>query len=208
MSCSLFLCQHPRLSLGLFPLQSIRTLATSHHMNSLDFLSKKRRSVFNRFPRVLLLAFLFCTVVPTPAAPEIIGTVDTVFHLLSRDDDIVVEAFDDPDIPGVACYLSRARKGGVKGMLGVAEDTSDASIECLCTDGIVVPERIRSGKADGELVFKKGTSLVFKSMQVVRFYDKKRDVIVYLVYSDKMVEGSPKNSVTCVKVPAKRKEKP
>lgn len=172
-------------------------------MNSLNFLKTKRHPVFGRFSRTVLLAFLFCAVVPTAATPEVIGTVDTVFHMFSRDDDIVVEAFDDPDIPGVACYLSRARKGGVKGMLGVAEDTSDASIECLCTNDIVVPERIKSGKADGELVFKKGTSLIFKSMQVVRFYDQKRDVIIYLVYSDRVVEGSPKNSVTCVRVPAK-----
>jgi CreA protein len=172
-------------------------------MKSLDFLKTKRRPFFSRFFRVLPLALLLCAVAPTAATSEVIGTVDTVFRLLSRDDDIVVEAFDDPDIPGVSCYLSRARKGGVKGMLGVAEDTSDASIECLCTDDIVVPERIRSGKADGERVFKKGTSLIFKSMQVVRFYDQKRDVIIYLVYSDRVVEGSPKNSVTCVKVPTK-----
>jgi CreA protein len=126
--------------------------------------------------------------------------VDTVFHMLSRDDDIVVEAFDDPDIQGVTCYLSRARKGGVKGMLGVAEDPSDASIECVRTGPITVPEDIRSGKRDGERVFKKSTSLIFKSMQVIRFYDKKRNVLVYMVYSDRVVEGSPKNSVACVKV--------
>ena len=77
----------------------------------------------------------------------------------------------------------------------------DASIECLCTEeSIAVPERIRSGKADGERVFKKDTSLIFKSMQVVRFYDKKRNVLVYMVYSDKLVDGSPKNSITVVKV--------
>lgn len=141
-----------------------------------------------------------CAVVPSPVASEVIGTVDTVFHMFTRDDDIVVEAFDDPDIAGVTCYLSRARKGGLKGMMGVAEDPSDASIECICTGDITVPEDIRSGKEDGERVFKKGTSLIFKSMQVVRFYDKKRDVIVYMVYSDRVVEGSPKNSITCVKV--------
>ena len=100
-------------------------------MNSLDFLKTKRRPFSSQFTRVLVLAFLFCVVAPAPATSEVIGSVDTVFHLFSRDDDIVVEAFDDPDIPGVSCYLSRARKGGVKGMLGVAEDTSDGSIECL-----------------------------------------------------------------------------
>ena len=172
-------------------------------MDSLNFLKTKKRPVTSRICRAFALAFLLCAVVPTPATSEVIGSVDTVFHLFSRDDDIVVEAFDDPDIPGVSCYLSRARKGGVKGMLGVAEDTSDASIECLCTDEITVPEKIRSGKADGQLVFKKDTSLIFKSMQVVRFYDPKRDVIIYMVYSDRVVEGSPKNSVTCVKVPTR-----
>ncbi len=169
-------------------------------MKNFAFTHKKRRSTFGQFSRMLLLAFLLCAVYPSPVASEIIGTVDTVFHMFTRDDDIVVEAFDDPDVSGVTCYLSRARKGGVKGMIGVAEDTSDASIECIGTGPMEVPDNVKSGKKDGEVVFKKGTSLIFKSMQVVRFYDRKRDVLIYLVYSDKVVEGSPKNSVTCVKV--------
>lgn len=169
-------------------------------MVSLDFLSKKRRSPIGQLSRVFMLAFVFCMLAPAPASPEVIGTVDTVFHMFSRDDDIVVEAFDDPRVPGVTCYLSRARKGGVKGMLGVAEDPSDASIECVRTGPITLPEDVKSGKRDGEKVFKKGTSLVFKSIQVVRFYDKKRNVLVYMVYSDRVVEGSPKNSLTVVRV--------
>lgn len=169
-------------------------------MRNLDFLKKNRRPFPGRLPGMLMLAFLFCAATPLPVASEVIGTVDTVFHMFSRDDDIVVEAFDDPDIPGVTCYLSRARKGGIKGMVGVAEDPSDASIMCLATGDVSVPDRVRNGKADGVEVFKKSTSLVFKSMQVVRFYDRKRQVLVYMVYSDRVVEGSPKNSVTCVKV--------
>lgn len=165
-----------------------------------QYLSKKSSSTLGHFSRVLLLALVLCAVVPAPVASEVIGTVDTVFHMFSRDDDIVVEAFDDPDVSGVTCYLSRARKGGVKGMIGVAEDPSDASIECVRTGPIKVSDKIKNGKADGQRVFKKGTSLIFKSMQVVRFYDKKRDVLIYMVYSDKVVEGSPKNSVTVVKV--------
>ncbi|WP_422393766.1 CreA family protein [Pseudodesulfovibrio cashew] len=136
----------------------------------------------------------------SPVASETIGSVDTVFHMFSRDDDIVLEAFDDPEVSGVTCYLSRARKGGVKGMIGVAEDPSDASLECIRTGPIKVPEDVKNGKRDGKRLFKKNTSLVFKSMQVVRFYDKKRNVLVYMVYSDKLVEGSPKNSVSAVKV--------
>lgn len=169
-------------------------------MNSLDFLKKKRRGAFGQFSRALVLAIVMCGLVPSPVASEMIGSVDTVFHMFSRDDDIVVEAFEDPDVSGVTCYLSRARKGGIKGMVGVAEDTSDASLMCVQTGPISVPNDIKEGKEQGERVFKKDTSLIFKSMQVVRFYDAKRDVLIYMVYSDKVVEGSPKNSVTCVKV--------
>lgn len=169
-------------------------------MSTLDFLKTRRKRRRTGTIRTLLLALLLCAAFPAPVASEVIGSVDTVFHMFSRDDDIVLEAFDDPDVDGVTCYLSRARKGGVKGMIGVAEDPSDASIMCLATGDIHVPERVKNGKSDGEKVFKKGTSLVFKSMQVVRFYDQKRDVLVYMVYSDRIVEGSPKNSITCVKV--------
>ncbi len=193
-------CQEAAICHQPPPLQSSPTLATYESMNSLDFIKKKRHSFIRRFSRVLLLALILCTLTPSPVASETIGTVDTVFHMFSRDDDIIVEAFEDPDVTGVTCYLSRARKGGVKGMIGVAEDSSDASIECIRTGPITVSDKIKQGKREGERVFKKDTSLIFKSMQVVRFYDQKRDVLIYMVYSDKIVEGSPKNSITCVKV--------
>ncbi|HHH40114.1 MAG TPA: protein CreA [Sedimenticola sp.] len=134
------------------------------------------------------------------ALAEEIGSVDTRFKWLGPDDKIVVEVFDDPQIPGVACYLSRAKTGGFKGAIGVAEDTSDASIACRQIGPIQLPDRVRSGKDDGEEVFRKRTSLVFKSMQVVRFYDRKRHVLVYLTYSDRVIEGSPKNSISVVPV--------
>lgn len=131
------------------------------------------------------------------AEGEIIGTVDTNFRLLSRDDDIVIEAFDDPKIKGVVCHLSRARKGGVKGMVGLAEDTSDASIACRQIGPIKLD---KTKLKDGENVFTKNTSLVFKTMQVVRFLDRKRNVLIYLVYSDRLVEGSPKNAISTVPI--------
>ena len=132
----------------------------------------------------------------TPARAEEIGSVSTVLKLVGPNDKIVVEAFDDPKVDGVTCYLSRAKRGGLKGGLGVAEDTSDASIACRQ----VGPIRITAPIADGEVVFKKDTSLLFKTMQVVRFLDRKRNVLVYLVYSDKIIEGSPKNSVSAVAI--------
>jgi len=134
----------------------------------------------------------------TPAGAEEIGRVSTTFKFLGANDKIVIEAFDDPDINGATCYVSRAKTGGVSGAIGVAEDTSDASISCRQTGPISLPERIASGKDDGKEVFKKSTSMLFKKMQVVRFFDKKRSTLVYLTYSDKLIEGSPKNSVSTI----------
>ncbi|ELM3722095.1 protein CreA [Edwardsiella piscicida] len=131
---------------------------------------------------------------------EEIGSVDTVFKLFGPDHKIVVEAFDDPDVENVTCYVSRAKTGGIKGGLGLAEDTSDAAISCQQVGPIALSDKIRNKKADGEVVFRKRTSLVFKKLQVVRFYDSKRNVLIYLSYSDRVVEGSPKNAISAVPV--------
>ncbi len=135
------------------------------------------------------------------ARAEEIGEVSTAFKLLGANHKIVIEAFDDPDIAGATCYVSRAKTGGIKGSLGVAEDTSDASISCRQTGPITLPESVASGKDDGREVFKKSTSFLFKKMQVVRFYDKKRSTLVYLTYSDRIIEGSPKNSISTIVLP-------
>ena len=127
-------------------------------------------------------------------AAEEIGEVSTVFKFLAPDHKIVVEAFDDPEIEGITCYLSRADAGGFKSLVGLDEDPSDAAITCRQIGPIKVLEAIE----DGDEVIKKRTSLIFKALQVVRFYDEKRKVFVYLSYSDKLIEGSPKNSVSAV----------
>lgn len=131
---------------------------------------------------------------------EQIGSVDTTFKLIGANDKIVVEAFDDPQIPGATCYLSRAKTGGVKGSVGLAEDTSDASLSCRQTGQINLSAEVLNGELDGERVYKKSTSLLFKTLQVVRFYDKKRHALVYLTYSDKIIEGSPKNSISVIPI--------
>ncbi len=133
---------------------------------------------------------------PTPVCAEVIGHVDTKFNLLSPDDSIVVEAFDDPKIDGVACHISRAQKGGWTGAIGLAEDTSDASIACRQ----IGPVKFKADIEDGEEVFTKRASLLFKKIHVVRFHDKKRNTLVYLVYSDKLIDGSPKNSISTVPI--------
>lgn len=147
-----------------------------------------------------VLASLSLLLVPSWVSAEKIGSVSTTFKLVGANDKILVEAFDDPDVDGVTCYMSRATKGGISGSLGLAEDPSDASISCRQVGPVEVSRRIEKGKEDGESVFKKSTSLLFKTIQVVRFYDEKRKVLIYMSYSDKVIEGSPKNSISVVPV--------
>lgn len=134
------------------------------------------------------------------AQAEQVGAVDTVFKFLGPDHKIVVEAFDDPDVSNVTCYISRAKTGGIKGGLGLAEDTADAAISCQQVGPITLSDNIKKGKTGGSVVFQKRTSLVFKKLQVVRFYDAKRNALVYLSYSDRIVEGSPKNALSAVPI--------
>lgn len=124
------------------------------------------------------------------------GSLNTQFRWLGPNDKIVVDGFDDPKVQGVACHISRAQTGGVKGALGVAEDASDASIACRQ----IGPIRFVGELKDGERVFDEHRSLVFKSLQVVRFFDRKRNVLVYVSYSDRVITGSPKNSISTVPI--------
>jgi CreA protein len=125
-----------------------------------------------------------------------IGEVDTVFKLLGPDHKIVVEAYDDPEVTGITCYVSRAKTGGIKGGLGLAEDKAEASIACRQTGPIVFPRPLRRQ----DEMFSERISLVFKRLRVVRMVDTPRNTLVYLTYSDRVIEGSPQNSVTAVPV--------
>lgn len=130
------------------------------------------------------------------AHAEEIGEVDTVFKLIGPDHKIVVDAYDDPGVAGVTCYVSRAKTGGIKGGLGLAEDKSEASIACRQTGPITFAKPLRQQ----EEMFSERISLVFKKLRVVRMVDKARNTLVYLTYSDRVIEGSPQNSVTAVPV--------
>ena len=145
---------------------------------------------------VALAAGIGAGLVAGAAGAEEIGEVTTAIRILGANHKIVVEAFDDPKVEGVACFVSRARTGGIKGSLGIAEDTSDAAVSCQQTG----PVRFREEPKDGEEVYSARASILFKHIQVVRFYDKSRNTLVYLTYSDKLVEGSPKNSISAVAI--------
>jgi CreA protein len=144
-----------------------------------------------RLAFVLLGAIAACT-----AGAEQVGEVDTVFKLIGPDHKIVVEAYDDPQVAGVTCYVSRAKTGGVKGAFGLAEDKAEASIACRQVGPVSFTEPIR--KRDE--IFSERQSIMFKRLRVVRMVDAKRNTLVYLSYSDRLVEGSPQNSVTAVPV--------
>jgi CreA protein len=124
------------------------------------------------------------------------GQVSTKFHWIGPNDRIVVDGFDDPKVKGVACHISRAVTGGLKGEFGVAEDTSDASIACRQVGKIEITGDLK----DGESVFEERRSLIFKRLHVVRFYDKERNTLVYVSYSDRLIEGSPKNAISTVPI--------
>jgi CreA protein len=144
----------------------------------------------------IVLAGLFFAVARIAAAEEI-GSVDTVFKLIGPDHKIVIEAFDDPKVKGVSCYVSRAKTGGISGALGVAEDKAEASVDCRQIGDIVFTGPIPKQ----EEVFTERASLVFKKVRVVRNVDVARNALVYLIYSDRLIEGSPMNSITAVPVP-------
>ena len=144
-----------------------------------------------RIALLLLAATAACS-----AAAEQVGEVDTVFKLIGPDHKIVIEAYDDPKVSGVTCYVSRAKTGGVSGALGLAEDKAEASIACRQVGPVSFTEPLK--KRDE--IFSERQSNMFKRLRVVRMVDVKRNTLIYLSYSDRLIEGSPQNSVTAVPV--------
>ncbi|CAI8692228.1 CREA signal peptide protein [Burkholderia cepacia] len=152
----------------------------------------------HRLLRAAPFALLLSAFAAAPLAhAEEVGSVNTHFRVTGSDR-VVVEAYDDPVVNGVTCYVSRARTGGIKGTLGVAEDPSEASIACRQVGPISFKEPLKQ-QTD---VFSERMSFIFKTLHVVRVVDRKRNTIVYLTYSDRIVSGSPKNAVTAVPMPA------
>jgi CreA protein len=146
-----------------------------------------------RLAGLALIVLLTCT---GPARAEQIGEVDTAFKLIGPNHKIVMEAYDDPAVAGVACYVSRAKTGGISGGLGLAEDKAEASIACRQVGPISFTQPL----PQREEVFNERMSILFKKLRVVRVVDAKRNTLVYLTYSDRLIEGSPMNSITAVAV--------
>jgi CreA protein len=128
--------------------------------------------------------------------PDLIFRRSTVFKWISPNDKLATYAVDDPEVEGVACHFTIPEKGGFKGWLGLAEEVSDISLACRQ----IGPIRFKAKSEQGEDMFRQRRSLFFKKMQIVRGCDAKRNVLVYMVYSDKLIDGSPKNSTSSVPI--------
>ena len=149
---------------------------------------------------VCLLSLLFAGLVVTPVhaadEPDLIFRRSTVFKFLTPNDKLATYGIDDPEVEGVACHFTVPERGGVKGWIGVAEQVSDISLACRQ----IGPIRFKAKFAQGEDMFRQRRSLFFKKMQIVRGCDTKRNVLVYMVYTDRLIEGSPKNSTSSVPI--------
>jgi CreA protein len=131
------------------------------------------------------------------ARAEDLPCVSTTFRLIGKDDRVCVSAFDDPKVPGVACHVSQARTGGLSGTIGLAEDPSRFSIACRQIGPITADV---AALEDGEEVYSARTSIFFKRTHVYRMLDRKRNTLIYLAISDKLIEGSPQNSISTVPI--------
>jgi CreA protein len=145
---------------------------------------------------VLALTCLAVTAVSAADEPDLIFKRSTVFKWLSPNDKLAAYGLDDPEVEGVAYHFTVPERGGFKGWIGVAEEVSDISLACRQTG----PIRFKAKFEQGEDMFRQRRSLFFKKMQIVRGCDTKRNVLVYMVYSDRIIEGSPKNSTSSVPI--------
>ena len=147
---------------------------------------------------VALLGFAALSATPAIAAdePDLVFRRSTVFKWLSPNDKLATYGVDDPEVEGVACHFTIPEKGGFKGWLGLAEEVSDISLACRQ----IGPITFKAKSDQGEDMFRQRRSLFFKKMQIVRGCDAKRNVLVYMVYSDRIIEGSPKNSTSSVPI--------
>ena len=166
---------------------------------SLGFAKRTASNITMAMFRTAALLAAFVAMSPAQADaqdPDLIFRESTTFKLLTPNDKLAVYGIDDPIIQGIACHYTVPEKGGLSGALGLAEQTSDISLACRQYGPVKFKEKF----SQGDVVFSERRSLFFKKMQIVRGCDTKRNILVYMTYSDKLVEGSPKNSTSSVPI--------
>jgi CreA protein len=165
-------------------------------MSSADVRTGFLRRVLAAAMMTMLLSAIAGSAAQAADEPDLIFRRSTVFKWLSPNDKLATYGLDDPEVDGVACHFTVPEKGGFKGWLGLAEEVSDISLACRQ----IGPIRFKTKFEQGDDMFRQRRSLFFKKMQIVRGCDTKRNVLVYMVYSDKLIEGSPKNSTSSVPI--------
>jgi CreA protein len=165
-------------------------------MSSVDVRTGFLRRVLAAAMMTMLLSAIAGSAAQAADEPDLIFRRSTVFKWLSPNDKLATYGLDDPEVDGVACHFTVPEKGGFKGWLGLAEEVSDISLACRQ----IGPIRFKTKFEQGDDMFRQRRSLFFKKMQIVRGCDTKRNVLVYMVYSDKLIEGSPKNSTSSVPI--------
>ena len=144
----------------------------------------------------LVFRILVFTFLSQVAQAEDIGCITTTWKLIGSNHKICVQAFDDPKVQGVSCHISQAKTGGIAGAFGVAEDPSQFSIACRQIGPIIINEKL----PQEETAFTEGTSLFFKETKVSRMFDEKRNTLIYVAISRKLIEGAPANSISTVPI--------
>ena len=165
-------------------------------MSSADVRTGFLRKALAAAMMTMLLSAIAGSAAQAADEPDLIFRRSTVFKWLSPNDKLATYGLDDPEVDGVACHFTVPEKGGFKGWIGLAEEVSDISLACRQ----IGPIRFKTKFEQGDDMFRQRRSLFFKKMQIVRGCDTKRNVLVYMVYSDKLIEGSPKNSTSSVPI--------
>ena len=143
---------------------------------------------------LVLIALATASLFSHVAHAEKVGCVSTTWRVVNNDK-VCVQSFKDPDVDGVVCHVSYAQTGGISGALGFAENPSRFSLACRQTGPIISKKKI---PAIEEGVFTHRMSFLFKGLNVSRLVDKANNTLVYLVVSEKIIDGSPFNSVSTV----------
>ncbi len=149
---------------------------------------------------IVILGIAYVTLFSGRSEGTNIGAVSTTFRFFGPNDKVALDRFDDDAIDGVACYLARARKGGIPGAVGTAEDPSELSLACVGVAPLKPKNNAKFADLSGKQVFSERASILFKTIEVRRFYDAERNTLCYVAISTKLINGSPANATACIAV--------
>jgi CreA protein len=144
---------------------------------------------------MLLAAAAFLVATSSAALADDFPCVSTTFNLLSPNDKVCISDFDDPAVPGVTCFISQSRTGGWRQPFGLNEDPSNFSVSCrqLGRSPPISPCCRRRS-------LHRETSIFIKRTRIYCIPDVKRNAIIYLAVSSKIINGSPGNAISVVPI--------